>query len=110
MRAPDLFHSLVLLNLLFACGLWTLLRPSLRAATVLTVVSTAWVVWNKPLEGEILATIVERHGVTESDLLAVAGYVIAAWAMTRMARQPRQTQPMQPRSADAGTWRVGPHS
>ncbi|GAB91022.1 hypothetical protein [Gordonia rhizosphera] len=109
MRAPDLFHALVLLNLLFACGLWTLLRPSLPAASALTIVSTAWVIWNKPLEGDLIVPIIERHGVTESDLLALAGFVIAVWAVTRVTRRPRHPQPVQPRTVDTGTWRIGPH-
>ncbi|MGC5247763.1 hypothetical protein ACPXB3_12650 [Gordonia sp. DT219] len=87
MRAPDLFHALVLLNLLFACGLWTLLRPSGRAALVLIVVGIAWVIWNKPLEGSTMIRITDRHGITEADLLSLVALWIAFWACTRAYRR-----------------------
>ncbi len=84
MRASDPFHALILLNLLFACGLWTLLRPSVRAAAVLAVVSLAWVVWNGPIEGATLIRFTSGHGITESDLLAVVGLVIAGVTVKRV--------------------------
>ncbi|MGV9669325.1 hypothetical protein ACWDPV_01860 [Gordonia sp. NPDC003504] len=87
MRSPDLFHALVLLNLLFACGLWTLLRPSIRAAAVLVLVAGAWVIWNRPLEGAVLLAVTSHNGLTESDLLSLVAVWIAVWAVTVTARR-----------------------
>ncbi len=87
MRSPDLFHALVLLNLLFACGLWTLLRPTVRAALALVVVGAAWLYWNKPLEGATLISLTGRHGITESDLLSFVAVGIAVWALVRSRKR-----------------------
>ena len=84
MRAADFFHALVILQLLFACGLWTLLRPSVRACIVLIIVSGAWVLWNSPIEGAGLVSITPTHGVTESDLLSVIGVIIAVVTLIRL--------------------------
>lgn len=75
------------MNLLFACGLWTLLRPSVRAAVLLVIVAAAWLIWNKPLEGELLISVSSRHGVTESDLLSVVAVGISVWAVTVARRR-----------------------
>ncbi|NDK90064.1 hypothetical protein GYA93_10790 [Gordonia desulfuricans] len=91
MRSPDIFHALVLLNLLFACGLWTLLRPSVRAAVTLLVVAVAWVIWNGPIEGATLVTFTRTNGLTESDLLSVGAAGISLWTFARVRRQ----QPIQ---------------
>ncbi|WLP92158.1 hypothetical protein [Gordonia sp. NB41Y] len=91
MRSPDIFHALVLLNLLFACGLWTLLRPSVRAAVTLLVVAVAWVIWNGPIEGATLVTFTRTNGLTESDLLSVGAAGISLWTLARVRRQ----QPIQ---------------
>ncbi|GAB41275.1 MULTISPECIES: hypothetical protein [Gordonia] len=80
MRAPDFFHALVLLNLLFATGLWALLRPSRRASLALACVAVAWVIWNGPIEGATLIAFSSRHGVTESDLLSLIALCIAGYS------------------------------
>lgn len=87
MRSPDIFHALVLLNMLFACGLWTLLRPSVRAAAVLAAVAVAWIVWNGPIEGAVLVTLTASHGITESDLLSVVALIISLNTLTRVRRR-----------------------
>jgi hypothetical protein len=83
MRSIDPFHALMLMALLFTCGAWCLARPGRWSAVVLVVVSGSWIVWNGPLEGRTLLVFSERHGITESDLLAVAGFAIAAFALWR---------------------------
>ena len=84
MRAPDFFHALVLLNLLFASGLWALMRPSGRASVVLACVAVAWFIWSSPIEGATLIAFSPRHGVTESDLLSLAALWIAGASYERM--------------------------
>ncbi len=86
-RAPDFFHALVLLNLLFASGLWALMRPSGPASVVLVCVGVAWLIWNGPIEGATLISFSSRHGVTESDLLSLAAFWIAGASYERMRRR-----------------------
>lgn len=83
MRQTEVFHSLVILIMLFVTGAWTLARPSRVAAVVLVLVALAEIIWNGPLEGRTLLSFTAQHGVTESDLLAVAGFCIAGWALWR---------------------------
>jgi hypothetical protein len=85
-RDPSVFHALVLLQLLFASALWTLLRPSRWAAGLLAIVAIAWVVWNGPIDGAVLVALTPNHGITESDLLALAALVVAGWTVIRLRR------------------------
>jgi hypothetical protein len=81
--ATSFFHSLVLLNLLFVCGAWALAKPSRPAAFVLIGVSVLWVLFNGPIEGAILYSFTSENGLTESDLLSVAGLGIAIYTLRR---------------------------
>jgi hypothetical protein len=85
-RDPSVFHALVLMHLLFASGLWALLRPSVGAAVVLAVVAIAWVIWNGPIEGAVLVSFTPDHGITESDVLGSAAILIAAATLVRVRR------------------------
>ncbi|PYE20147.1 hypothetical protein DFR67_102285 [Williamsia limnetica] len=86
MLPTTLFYGLVLLNLLFVCGAWTLAKPSRRAAGVLIVVSVLWVLFNGPIEGHVILSFTPENGLTESDLLSVAGIGIALWALRKRRR------------------------
>jgi hypothetical protein len=81
MLPTALFYGLVLLNLLFVTGAWCLARPSRSAAVVLIVVSGLWVLFNGPIEGHVLLSYTDTNGLTESDLLSLAGLVIALRAL-----------------------------
>ncbi|PXW35323.1 UNVERIFIED_CONTAM: hypothetical protein DES50_101268 [Williamsia faeni] len=83
--ATSFFHGLVLLNLLFVCGAWALARPSRHAAFVLIGVSVLWVLLNGPIEGAIIYSFTSTNGLTESDLLGVAGLGIAIYTLRRRA-------------------------
>jgi hypothetical protein len=76
-----LFYGLVLLNLLFVTGAWCLARPSQGAAVVLIIVSGLWVLFNGPIEGHVLLSYTDQNGLTESDLLSLAGVIIALRAL-----------------------------
>jgi hypothetical protein len=76
-----MFHGLVLLNLLFVTGAWCLARPSRAAAIVLIIVSVLWVLFNGPIEGHVLLSYTYQNGLTESDLLSLAGLGIALRAL-----------------------------
>lgn len=86
---PALFHAVVLMNLLFVLGAWSLSRPSYWAAGLLAICSVAWLFWNQPLEGRILISVTPEHGLTESDILSILGVAIAAvtFARTRERRR-----------------------
>lgn len=86
MLPTTLFYGLVLLNLLFVCGAWTLARPSRPAAWVLIGVSILWVLFNGPIEGHVILSFTSENGLTESDLLSVAGICIAVWALRKRRR------------------------
>ncbi|MDH3017401.1 hypothetical protein QEN40_17355 [Gordonia alkanivorans] len=86
---PSVFHALVLLNLLFATGAWSLVRPSYRAAVVMAFLSIAWLFGNGPIEGQVLVTINIDHGFTESDVLSIIGLGIAAVAVMRTRERRR---------------------
>jgi hypothetical protein len=81
MIPPALFYGLVLLNLLFVTGAWCLARPSRAAAVVLIFVSVLWVLFNGPIEGHVLLSYTYENGLTESDLLSLAGLIIALRAL-----------------------------
>ena len=81
MIPPALFYGLVLLNLLFVTGAWCLARPSHAAAVVLIFVSVLWVLFNGPIEGHVLLSYTYQNGLTESDLLSLAGLIIALRAL-----------------------------
>ncbi|PHV65358.1 hypothetical protein [Williamsia muralis] len=81
MIPPALFYGLVLLNLLFVTGAWCLARPSRAAAVVLIFVAVLWVLFNGPIEGHVLLSYTYQNGLTESDLLSLAGVIIALRAL-----------------------------
>ena len=81
MIPPALFYGLVLLNLLFVTGAWCLARPSRAAAVVLIFVAVLWVLFNGPIEGHVLLSYTYQNGLTETDLLSLAGVIIALRAL-----------------------------
>lgn len=90
---PQIFHALVIMNLLFVSGAWCLARPSRPAAIVVLVASALWVLLNGPIEGHVLVVLSPgRHGITESDLLAVIGAGIGAWALLVTSRRTKVGQ------------------
>ena len=83
----QIFHSLVVLNALFAASAWCLARPTVLSVVALITASVAEVFFNGPLEGRVLVVFTRYHGITESDLLAVVGVAIAAAGLVRMKRR-----------------------
>ena len=55
------------------------------AAFMLIPLSLLWIVVNRPYEGPTLVVLSWSHGITASDLLAVAGLGIAAWRLGQAA-------------------------
>ncbi len=88
----ELFHALVLLNLLFVTGGWCLACPSYRAGAAVVCLSAAWLFWNGPLEGRILISFSIEHGFTESDILAIIGFIVAAATFIRTHERRRHEE------------------
>lgn len=78
--------AVLLLAVLLGCALLAVSGDRL-AALVLVPLSFAWVVFNGPLEGPTLFALSWSHGVTSSDLISVAGLVIAAWRLAPVLRR-----------------------
>jgi hypothetical protein len=55
------------------------------AAVALLPLGVLWLLVNGKLEGPVLISLDDRHGLTLSDLLAVAGFALAGWVLTRPA-------------------------
>ncbi len=87
--APAVFHALVILNLLFVTGAWSLARPSYPVAAVLAALSGAWFFWNGPIEGHVLISFTLERGFTESDILCIVGIVLAGVACIRTRERRR---------------------
>jgi hypothetical protein len=69
---------LALLGCALLCRLDTPVWP-----VVLVLLCGLWLLVNKPLEGPVLLVLTRGHGVTLSDLLAVAGVVLAGVLLSR---------------------------
>ena|SRR5918911_3990386 len=67
---------LVLLVALLLAALAFRGRPRRIAAVLLLPASASWVLFNGPIEGPVLVPLSAQHGVTLSDLLAVAGVLV----------------------------------
>lgn len=80
---------LVLLVVLLLAAGRTRGRPRRVVAALLLPVSLGWVVFNGRLEGPVLITLSQSHGVTASDLLAVLGVVVALVVLV-LERRPRK--------------------
>lgn len=72
--------ALLLLLALIICALRAI-RGDRLAAVALVPLSLAWVLFNGPLEGPTLLTLSWSHGITASDLVSVAGLLIASWRL-----------------------------
>ncbi len=67
---------LVLLVALLVAALAFRGRSRRVAAVLLLPSSASWVLFNGPIEGPVLVPLSAQHGVTLSDLLAVAGVLV----------------------------------
>ncbi len=82
---PDqLFRSLVVMNALFASIAWCLSRPNWASILAVVVFAAIWPFANGELEGATLVVLGDDHGITDSDLLSVFAFVIAAVQLARL--------------------------
>ncbi|OZF37345.1 hypothetical protein [Rhodococcus sp. 14-2483-1-2] len=86
MPTTDPFHSLVLMNAVFASAAWCLAKPSWSAAISLSVASVLWLFFNAPIEGAVLYVVDADRGLTESDFLTLAGVILAGVTVARVRR------------------------
>lgn len=89
MVGPTYFHGLVFMCSLFASSAWCLARPTVLSSAAVATASLLWLILNGPLEGRVLLTVRPGNGLTESDLLAVVGFGIAAWGFQAARRDRR---------------------
>lgn len=80
-----LFALLVLLSLLAGTGV-AVVRRTPAALAVAGVLAVAWIFASGPLEGPVLLSLNEDHGVTASDLLSLAVLALVAWLARTLAR------------------------
>jgi hypothetical protein len=52
-------------------------------AIILALLSVVWLSCDREFEGPVLVAISEGHGVVLSDLVAIAGLVLAVWLWRR---------------------------
>jgi hypothetical protein len=76
--------AIVLVALVFLAGVSG--ETGLLGAVGLAVVSVAWLVVNKPVEGPLLFIVAPGHGLAVSDLAGLTGLGLAVWRWYR-ARQ-----------------------
>ena len=79
--------ALVLATLVLAAG--TLGRTGRTGAVLRAVVSLAWLLVTKPVEGVILFSVTSTHGLVGADLAGLAGLALAGWQILRPARSGR---------------------
>jgi hypothetical protein len=72
---------LVVLVLLLGAMAWVAVTGSFAPAGLVLLLSVAWVLVNKPVEGVVLVPITHENGITSSDLLAVLGFGVALLAV-----------------------------
>ena len=58
-------------------------RGRRAGAVLLLPMSAAWVLFNGSLEGPVLLTVSENHGLTVSDLLAAVAVLVAGTVLFR---------------------------
>jgi hypothetical protein len=72
--------ALLLLLGLLICAVRAV-RGDRWSAVLLVPLSFSWALFNGPLEGATLFAVSQSHGVTVSDLISLAGLMIAAWRL-----------------------------
>jgi hypothetical protein len=72
---------LVVLVLLLGAMAWVAVTGSFAPAGLVLLLSGAWVLVNKPVEGVVLVPITDENGITSSDLLSVLGLGVALLAV-----------------------------
>ena len=73
--------SMLLLIVLILCAVRAL-RGDRVAALALVPLSFGWVLFNGLFEGPTLVALSWSHGITASDLIALATLMIAAWRLS----------------------------
>jgi hypothetical protein len=70
-----MFAAVVLTGLVLVAGLSG--RFGLPGAALLAAVSLLWLLVDGPMEGVVLVTLTENHGITGADLAGIAGLALA---------------------------------
>ena len=76
-----------LIGMLVAAGTGD--RTGRPGAAVLGALSIVWFFTNQPMEGSVLVTLSETHGVTMADLVGLTGIGLAVWRWRQQGRRRR---------------------
>ena len=60
---------------------------------VVALLGVLWLWVNKPVEGDILLTLTQHHGITTADLFSVLCFSLAAFGWNRSRRTRQQARP-----------------
>jgi len=74
--------ALVVLALLLTALVWVVVTGNLACAVLVLLLSAAWVLVNKPIEGAVLVPITQENGITSSDVLSVVALGITFLAVS----------------------------
>lgn len=83
------FYGLVFMNLLFVTSTVCLMKPSRASVLATCGAAVAWLLFNGPLEGQVLISVTPQNGLTVSDLFSFIAFGIAArgWMQVRGPRR-----------------------
>lgn len=85
----NLFYGLIFMNLLFVTSAVSVVKPSRGSVVASIVAALAWLLFNGPLEGQVLWSVTSHNGLTVSDLLGFAalGIAVRGWMKVRNTRK-----------------------
>ncbi len=85
---PEVRVVLTVVALLAAMGLAGALGRRQRAGcALLAMLSLLWLLVNRDFEGPVLLSLTSHNGLTASDLVGLAGFVISAGLWLRLRRR-----------------------
>ncbi len=85
----DLFYSIAAMNALFSSMAWCAAKPNRWSILTTLTLALIWPFVNGILEGNLLLTISDTHGITVSDLFSVLAAGIALIQAIRIRRNVR---------------------
>lgn len=80
----SLFYGVLFMNLLFVTSAVCLVKPSRLSAVATVVAAVLWILFNGPLEGQVLWSVTSTNGLTVSDLLSFVALGIAVRGLRRV--------------------------
>ncbi|CAA9347317.1 MAG: hypothetical protein AVDCRST_MAG34-1334 [uncultured Nocardioidaceae bacterium] len=79
LTVPGVIAGANLIAMLVVAGMGD--RKGRGSAVLLGALSLLWFLTNKPMEGSVLVSLSETHGVVMADLVGLTGLGLAAWRL-----------------------------